>query len=493
MSQNINVVWSPFPGTSQELVASSPAKVTLHCGTRGGGKTDSQIMRFRSQVGRGYGKFWRGIIFDREYKNLDDIVSKTKYWFPQFKDGAKFHASKGEYKWTWPSGEELLLRAAKDVKDYDDFHGHEYTFIGWNELTKWPDRRLFDKMMSTLRSSFVSDGTLSPIPLWVHATTNPHGPGHNWVKQQFIDPAPYGKLVKTVTTIESPATGELVDVETTQVAIFSHWRENPLLPLDYIAGLVNESDDSLREAWANGNWDIVAGGAFNDVFKRNIHIIPRFVIPPTWRLDRAFDWGSSHPFYVGWFAEANGDEAQIIFNGQEYSFCPTPGSLILFNEWYGTKSIGSNVGLKLSTSEIAQGILDREELMRETGWISQPVYAGPADNQIANVNEITTLSIKAKMAEAGVEWTESDKRPGSRRIGLQIVRDLFRAAIDGEGPALYITTNCRGAISTVPNLPRDEKDPDDVDTSAEDHPYDVIRYRALKSFGSLARNVAVRF
>lgn len=29
----------------------------------------------------------------------------------------------------------------------------------------------------------------------------------------------------------------------------------------------------------------------------------------------------------------------------------------------------------------------------------------------------------------------------------------------------------------VPNLPRDKKDPDDVDTDAEDHDADVTRYR----------------
>jgi hypothetical protein len=38
-----------------------------------------------------------------------------------------------------------------------------------------------------------------------------------------------------------------------------------------------------------------------------------------------------------------------------------------------------------------------------------------------------------------------------------------------EGPALYVTDRCTQFIRTVPSLPRDSKDLDDVDTNAEDH------------------------
>jgi hypothetical protein len=36
--------------------------------------------------------------------------------------------------------------------------------------------------------------------------------------------------------------------------------------------------------------------------------------------------------------------------------------------------------------------------------------------------------------------------------------------------------DCTSLIRTLPKLPRDEKNPEDVDTDAEDHPYDGIRY-----------------
>ena len=131
------VIWSPLPG-SQALAMNAPCNHILFEGTRGPGKTDAQLMRFRRYVGMGYGQAWRGIIFDRQYKSLDDLIAKSKRWFPQFHDGARFLSSQSALKWVWPTGEELFFRHMHDETDYDQYHGHEYPFIGWNELTKYP-------------------------------------------------------------------------------------------------------------------------------------------------------------------------------------------------------------------------------------------------------------------------------------------------------------------------------------------------------------------
>ena len=73
--EEVELSWHAIPG-SQELAVTCPANEILYDGSRGPGKTDAQLMRFRSLVGMGYGKFLRGIIFDREYKNLDDVGAK---------------------------------------------------------------------------------------------------------------------------------------------------------------------------------------------------------------------------------------------------------------------------------------------------------------------------------------------------------------------------------------------------------------------------------
>lgn len=505
---NVNVVWAPIPNTSQEMALDSRCHHTLYTGARGPGKTDTQLMRFRSRVGTGYGPFWRGVIFDREYKNLDDIISKSKRWFSAFKDGAKFNASQGQLKWVWPTGEELLFRVAKKDSDYWNYHGQEFPFIGWNELTKYPTPELYDQMLSTNRSSFTPEKDsphfdqkifedsgmvvftdndddplymMPPIPLEVFSTCNPYGAGHNWVKRRFIDPAPYGRVVRHRMEVTDPKTKGKVTVEKTQVAIFGSYVENIYLSPEYVATLESEKDINRRKAWLLGDWDIVAGGALDDVWSQDC-ILPRFKIPKGWRVDRSFDWGSSHPFAVCWWAEANGEEVEIVYpSGMIRKFAPKAGSLILLFEYYGTKELGTNKGLKMSARKVGENIRDIERALMMHGWIPSQPLAGPADNQIRNVNEKETDTIAKKMEDAGIKWTPSDKASGSRKMGLELMRTMLDNVKDGnnEEVGLYFMDCCRATLATLPTLPRDEKNLDDVDTTAEDHLYDAIRYRVL--------------
>jgi hypothetical protein len=516
---DFEIVWEPIPDTSQESAMMADAHHILLAGGRGWGKTELQLMRFRMRVGLGYGSYWRGVIFDREYKNLDDLVTKSKRLFRLFDDGAQWLASNSDYKWRWPTGEELLFRQAKTLDDYWSYHGHEYSFLGWNELTKYANRNLYQKMMSINRTGFdpvkhtprraghnggppleddsgeapydTPDGLpLPPIPLEVCSTTNPYGPGHNWVKRDFIDVAPYG--VESVKEFEvfNPKTKREETIRRTQIALFGSFRENPYLSPEYIAGLYEETDENIIKAWVHGDWDIVAGGALDDKWRRHVHVIPRFKVPEDWYIDRAFDWGSSHPFSVGWFVEANGEEIKLE-NG--LTLCPARGTIIQIAEWYGTKGIGTNAGLKLSAKDVADGIKEREIELIKGGWISKQPSPGPADNQIKNVTERETDTIAKKMADRGIRWEDSDKAKGTRKQGLQLMRDRLEASLTGEGPGLLFTSNCTASISTIPVLPRDDKDPDDVDTDAEDHVYDMVRYRLLKGNNRTAKVIHVTF
>ena len=490
------VVWQPLPG-SQALAVACPCNEILYHGSRGPGKTDAQLMAFRKNVGRGYGRFWRGVIFDREYKNLDDLVSKSKKWFPQFNGGAQFKESPKDYKWVWPTGEELLFRVGYKETDYDDYHGHEYPFIGFNELTKQSSRKFYDLIHSCNRSSFLPrehspdpKNPLPEIPLVFFSTTNPHGAGHNWVKAEFIDKAEPGRVFRITREIFNPRTKQKEPVTRTLTHIFGSYKENRYLSPEYVLMLDSQTDPNRRKAWLTGDWDIVAGGAFDDVWDRATHVLPRFKVPAGWRVDRSMDWGSSHPFSVGWWAEANGEEVKLP-DGR--IFCPPAGSLIRIFEWYGTAQIGSNEGLKLGAKQIAQGIKTREAELLAGGWIKVSPRPGPADNEIRSVKNKDTETIEKQMADLGVRWNESDKSPGSRRNGLELTRERLKAAKDGEGPGLWFMDNCRAGISTLPVLPRNPDIPDDVDTEAEDHVYDEVRYRVLAGSNRLATNIKISF
>ncbi len=516
------IVWSPLPG-SQALAVACPCNHILYEGTRGPGKTDAQLMAFRKTVGQGYGQFWRGVIFDREYKNLDDLVAKSKKWFYEFGDGAQFLAAGKDYKWVWPSGEELLFRVLEREDDYWNYHGQEFPFIGWNELTKFPTRKLYDAMMSCNRSSFLPlehtpkndkgewatpNGKILPeIPLVVFSTSNPYGPGHNWVKADFIDVAAPGVVIRTVTNVFNPRTQQREDVTKTQVRLFGSYKENRYLSPLYVAELENVTEPNKRKAWLWGDWDIVAGGALDDLWDPLIHILPRFDIPESWRVDRSMDWGSSQPFSVGWWAEADGTEVLIEEkDGKLRRFCPPKGSLIRLSEWYGTIKIGTNEGLKMSARNVALGITERETVLVDNQWVCRLPAPGPADNSISDVKESETDTIEKIMADYKVRWTRSDKKPGTRKMGLQLLRDRLEAAIrhhKGIEPAvvngkkktdagIYFMDCCKASISTLPVLPRDPKDPDDVDTEAEDHVYDDVRYRCLAGNNRIATAIKVK-
>lgn len=486
--------WAYIPGTSQEFALKTTANHILYHGTRGPGKTDCQLARFAGNVGQGYGSYWRGVIFDRKYKNLDDLIAKSKRMFKAiFGDDCKFLESKGDYKWVWKTGEELMFRQFLKADDYWNYHGQEFPFIGWNELCKYPSSEPYDAMMSCNRSSWTQeknspkdeDGNylVPPMPLEVFSTTNPYGPGHNWVKSRFIDVAPTGRLHKITSKVFHPALKTEVEVTRVQVAIFGSYKENPYLDPLYIAELDAITDPNKRAAWLEGDWDIVAGGAIDDVWRKEIHILPRFTVPDTWYIDRSMDWGSSHPCSIGWWAEANGEEATVEFeDGTVWKFCPPRGTLIQIGELYLTEKLGSNKGLRMSSSDVAEAVKNYEVQQMQLGWFPKQPYAGPADNQIRNVTDSEVDTIAKKMEDKGIAWTESDKSPGSRKVGLQLIRDRLEAALKHpEDPAMYFMEHCRASIATLPTLPRDEDDPDDVDTDAEDHPYDMVRYRTLNS------------
>ena len=524
------VVWQPLPG-SQTLAMSCPAQVILYHGSRGPSKTDAQLLRFRARVGQGYGRHWRGIIFDREYKNLDDLVSKSQRWFPEFNDGCRFINSKSDYKWVWKTGEELLFRTVKKEQDYWGFHGQEFPFIGWNELTKYPNEKLFEAMSSCNRSSFrpedfpyyingklladkgltqyvrddhkhAVERLLSEIPLETFATCNPNGPGHNWVKKKFINAAPMGKILRTKINVFNPQSGKREDVEKTQVHIFGSYRENKYLSPVYVASLESIDEPNKRRAWLMGDWDVVSGGMFDDLWDSKLHVVTPFTIPSTWRIDRSFDWGSSHPFSVGWWAESDGCEVTMPDGTIRNTI---KGDIYRIAEWYGSTG-RPNEGLRLLGSDISMGIIQRELNM----GIHDRVQPGPADNSIWDVengNSIAdSMSKKVKIngkIYKGVLWTRSDKSAGSRIAGWEKIRLFMRSAkpapmLDENGkripgqftprefPGLFVFNNCKYFIDLVPVLPRDDDNPDDVDTDAEDHNGDESRYKIM-SLGLGAR------
>lgn len=452
ITSSVNIAWAPQAG-SQQWFMSCPCDEVLYAGTRGPGKTDALLMSFLQHVGKGYGAAWRGILFRQSFPQLVDVIAKSKRWIRQIFPTAKYNGA--DHVWTFDDGEQLLLRFMKTPDDYWDYHGHEYPWIGWEELTNWHTNECYNIMKSCNRSS------VPGLPRMYRATTNPYGVGHNWVKAYFVDPA---EALNVVTDNNGR----------TRVWIHGKLSENKILMKadpGYLANLLSltENDPNLRKAWIDGSWDIVAGGAISDVWFPEIHIMKPFKIPDAWFIDRSFDWGSSKPFSTGWWAESDGTSVETPDGRTVFP----PGTLFRIQEYYGWNG-QPNEGNKMLAVEIAREIL---EIERRMGIKANP---GPADPSIFGVQN--GMSIANDMANAGVYWEEADNRPGSRINGLERLRKYLGASKDGslEEPGLYIFNTCRHFIRTVPTLPRNPKNMEDVDSLAEDHVYDESRYRLLE-------------
>ena len=478
--QELDCAFSPLPG-SQTAFLNCPIFETLYSGTRGNGKTDALLADFAQDVGKGYGRHWRGVLFRRTYKELEDVISKSIALYKRVFGGrAKYNAS--NHTWTWDTGEQLMLRYFRVPDDYWSYHGHAYPWIGWEELTTWPDDVGYKSMFSCARS------TEPGLPIRIRANTNPYGIGHNWVKLRFRLPMrPFPNFIGKHITDDTDDEGRPLPP---RFSIQGHISENFVLTQadpDYIQRIgAAARNEAMAKAWIDGSWDIVAGGMFDGEWDPKIHTLPRFEIPHRWKIDRSYDYGSAAPFAIIWTAEANGEDYRDHEGKWRSS---VKGDLFIINEWYGWKKNHPNVGIGLTMAKTAMGIIERE-----LSWdMYGKVKVGPADTNIFNEEDGTSLAlsmlkpvrIKGKQYK-GIGWVKADKGPGSRKMGWKVISERLENASAEPGtirekPGLFIFDHCEQWIRTVPTLPRDEADMDDVDSESEDHMGDVTRYRCVKS------------
>ena len=432
-------------------------------------------MCFRSYVGLGYGEHWCGIIFDVEYKALDDLLAQAKRFFLDQGDGCTWHNGILQYYFEWPTKEKLSLRVCKTAREATKYKGHSYSFIGFNEMSKWGTSEVLDLMLATHRSA----SKIESMPRIVFMTTNPDGPGVPWLKDRYVDRAVPGAMINDEIEIDL-GDNKTETVTKTSIVLTGSYIET------YEAGYFTAQDiaslkqavannPELEAAWMRCDWDAAyLEGVVGDIWKRDLHIVPDFKIPEGWRLNRAFDWGSSTPFAVGWFGESDGEE--FTYDGKVY--CYPRGTVIMFAEWYGTTKYGTNRGLKLTAAQVAVGIKQKEYNFPAKGMITKGhrINPGPADNQIANINDPGVETIETMMAKQGVRWKRSDKSAGSRKQGLQTIRQRLANSVSGEGPGFYVQRKCRYTIKNLPSLQREGED---IADNQEDHIYDMIRYRLL--------------
>lgn len=431
------LLWRPNPGPQTHYIQGQALWGIIYGGAAGGGKTAGSlgdfIYHWQQHGQHVYGGFFRRRLTDLEY-----CIAEAKRLYGPI--GARWHEQKKMF--VFPNGAVLRFRQLETWDDVLSMMSTQFTRIYFEELTHWPDDTAFRAMRARLRSPH-------GIPTSWRATCNPGGPGHLWVKAYAIDPAPGGYEL-------------LTDGSRQYAFIPAKVADNPYLGEDYVENLKTMGSESLVAKYLDGDWTIIEG-AFFDNWAARRHVCRPMALPNHWMRFRSMDWGSARPFSVGWWAVA--DEDTELPNGM--TLCR--GGLVRYREWYGCTG-KPNEGLKLTVEQVAAGILQR----------------GPEDVSYTIADPATFArdggpSIAERMALAGVPLRRADNARVARRGALG-GWDQLRQRLEGESEnrlMLACFSTCADSIRTIPALQHDANNPEDLDTSAEDHAADEWRYAVM--------------
>lgn len=440
--------WIPQAGGQRKLAfAAGCIKDIFYGGERGSGKTSAAVGLFQNSYIK-YQSAAQGIIFRKTYNELEGIKKECDKQFLWL--GATYNTSKNEY--TFPEGNKFKLRYLERDEHADRYQGDEYTYICVDEAGNHRSFAGINRLWGCLRS------TAPGVKFAFLKTGNPGGPGHNLLKNNYVSPSPWGQPFKAKIKIGDKET------EVDRIFIPGKFNDNQILKNaqpDYQQQLYQTGPKWLVDAWCSGNWDIVAGGALDDLWDRKVHICQPFDMPDNWTITRSLDWGSAAPFSVLFIAKSNGEHTPgAPKHGR--------GTMFVIGEWYGADNQGE--GLKLTSKQVARGVKQRQPKRCKKGAADAAIWSTQDEACVAD-----------NMKSEGIQWIRADNSKGSRKAGLQAIRLRLKNQIDGEGAGLVIFNTVTGLISRLPVLGRNKKDMEDVDSDQEDHDYDALRYEVNRN------------
>lgn len=337
---------------------------------------------------------------------------------------AKYNDSRKEMR--FPNGSEILFGYLASENDADRYQGLEVDVLFVDEATQLSEDQI-KKLTACVRG-------VNSFPKRIYYTCNPGGKGHAYIKRIFID--------KDYISVERPE-----DYSFIQSRVYDNLALMESYP-EYVHEL-ESLPEALRKAWLEGDWNAFIGQVFaewrNDPQhyqdRRWTHVIDDFVLDDSCKIFRGFDFGYSKPFATVWLAI------------DHY------GRMFLFKEYYGSTR-QPDTGVQMEPREIAQRI---KEIENTDPYLKGKSITGIADPAIWQ--NTTGESISDMMMHEGVYFNKGDH---SRLAGLMQLH--YRLRFDSMGlPMMYVFKSCVNVIRTLPILIYDEKHPEDVDTSMEDH------------------------
>ena len=431
------VIFRPNPGPQEEFL-SAPEQDVLYGGAAGGGKSFALLadpLRYCHNPNH------RGLLLRRTLDELTELIDKSRQLYTKAFPGATFRESKST--WHFPSGATIWFTYLDRDKDVTRFQGQAFNWIGVDEITQYPSSYVWDYLRSRLRST---DPELQKN-LCMRCTANPGGVGGWWVKKMYIDPHEENKAFPA----SDPETGKPFlwpdgHPKAGQPLFYRKFvparlTDNPYLMADgQYEAMLRSLPEVERRRLLEGDWDVAEGAAFPE-FSRVRHIVEPFELPTNWPRIRAADYGYSSPSCVLWGA------------------IDWDNNIWVYRELYAKH---------LTAEQLADKILECEELDPE------PHYT-VLDASCWNKTGFGP-SIAETMMRAGVRWIPSDRNrlQGKMEIHRRLADDPY-----SNEPRLRIFSNCKHITAQLSGIPLSKTNSEDVDTKAEDHAYDALRYMVM--------------
>jgi hypothetical protein len=450
MPKTVRYDYTPSPGPQTQAHHTFVDEM-LYGGAAGGGK--SRMSRAEAVLNCLRVPGFRAIIFRRTFPDLErSVVEPLLQEIPR--ELGRYNSTKHLFRFF--NGSILELGHLQRRDDLMKYQGAEYSLVIFEEATHFT-YEMFDYMRSRLRAGGQVAIKMAEIGLRprVILTANPGGIGHHWVKRNFVDPAPPGKIWRPRPTEDEPN-------PPTRCYVPARATDNPYLDKGYINRL-NSLAPNTRAALRDGSWDVLDGVRFPD-FSRNIHVIEPEKLPiPHVGYPRVIgvDYGSSAPFSAHWMA-----------------LLPD-GLVVVYRELYMKGLTPREQALAIRNAEAP----DERMPGRPLPIVLDPsMWARSVNNPLAVASGDVPPPGSIAHAYYEVFGSAVSKARNDRIGGWALLEDQMRVREDGL-PRFLIYSTCTNLIRTLPAAPRDLRNPDDIDTKSDDHTLDSTRYGLMDLIG----------
>ena len=441
-----NCLFRPIPNSPQEHFFTRAETDVFYGGAAGGGKTVA-LLNFPVRDLMMYPGS-QAIFFRREFPQLRDVINDAMHYFVSL--GAQYN--EGKHVFTFPNGSRYYFAHMQHEKSKYNYQGLEFQIICFDELCHFTETQ-YTYLFSRLRS-----GKFPGMRWKMRSASNPGGIGGSWIKQRYIDRLrPYlSKYFKRVNgdDIEvHPETPHAISRAFIPAKVY----DNPyLVGTSYIDNLMALPDNE-RKALLDGDWDTY-DGQFFPMWRKGIHVVEPFSIPPHWHILGSYDYGFRSPAAYCLFA--------ADFDGNVY----------LIDEMYKTESTIKEQAAYIAGIEKGHDVRVR---------LADPsIFARQRPDQLGNESvakdfqkyQLSFVRANNDRLNGWAEMKEFLSWEGEYDGSIKSIKRLPRLrifstcvnAIREIAGAIYAPIENRISVSAVSR--------EDLDTRQNDHTLDSIRY-----------------